>query len=346
MAIFRYSGVSHSIIFALMKLSLFLLTSLFLLSSCMMPLQPDPTVPNISMFQEGDIVITADGGVESWLFALGARSRARDIKTPFSHSEMIFRDTEDQLMIGGVFNGQVNAEPLADRFKKFHRTAIFRSVASANLRLKAALKLRQLLNDSHIKAAEFDYSMNYEPGRTDKLFCAGIINDAWQEVGLPPPFTMRRWQPNRLTEHLEEITGEKVTNLLDLDSIYTSPDFSLVLEWENDQINDRYTKGSEKIIRYLLTQYEQGFRLKASKGPQLLITLGGLSGGEEELARMRISLTLFGQDVLSTWRRLERRGKLTDLSEPQKDALVATIFAKYHEKYFYPANTLHNSSTP
>ncbi len=310
---------------------------LLFLTNCTMPLQPDPTLPDAELFREGDIVITADGGVESWLIALAARSDTRVVKTPFSHSEMIFRNTDNQLMIGGVFSGKADSELLEDRFKKFHRAAVFRAITSQDSQIAAARVLQEMLTNTQIQNAQFDYSMSYEPGKTDQLFCAGIINESWQRVGLSTPFGPRQWHPNPFTRHVEEIMGNRMSNLLDLDSLYKSKDFSLVLEWENDQINTKRTQLSRKIVHYLLEQYELGFRLKESKEPNLLLALGGLSEEVEKLARVRISLTLFNNDVTSTWQRLERRGILEKATDDEKDNLIEAIFSKYHENYFYPA---------
>ncbi len=303
----------------------------------MMPLQPDPTLPDTTLFQEGDIVITADNGVESWLIALAARSDTRVVETPYSHAEMIFRNADNQLMIGGVFSGKADSELLENRFKKFHRAAVFRANTSRDTQIAAALTLQKMLNDTTVQDADFDYSMSYEPGKTDKLFCAGIINDSWQRVSVSPPFGPRQWQKNNLTSHVEEIMGSRMSTLVDLDSIYNSKDFYLVLEWENNQIHTSKAQLSKKIITYLLAQYELGFRLKTNKEPNLLLALGRLSEEVEQLARVRISLTLFNSDVTSTWQRLQRRGTLEQVTDDEKDDLIKAVFSKYHDKYFYPA---------
>ncbi|GEM_PF-6841746 len=309
-----------------------------LLSACMMPLQPSPHIPETAVFQEGDIVVIADGGLESWFLALAARENIDTVKTPFSHSEMVFRNSDNELMIGGVFNGQTNAEPLRKRFEKFHRAAVFRSRASEEKREEAALILRQSLNDPRLRGADFDYSMSYKPGSTDKLFCAGIINDAYTKAGLSAPFGRRRWHENGLTRHVEEIIGSRLTSLVDLNSIYRAGDYSLVLEWQNDQINREHGELSRKIVLYLLDQYDKGLRLKASEQFHLYLDFADLSETARRLGRLRITLAQLQEDIFTTWDLLESRGRLEGLNQDEQDALLAAVLEKYNEKYFYRAD--------
>lgn len=306
----------------------------------MMPLQPDPLVPDMVLFEEGDIVLTTNGNVQSWFFALAARTDNTEMRAPFSHAEMVFRNSEGQMMLGGVFGAGVDAAPLGDRLKKFKRIAIFRANAPRKQRIEAAHILQTWMDDPHINEAEFDFSMNYQPGKRESFFCAGIVNEAYRVAGLQTPFGMRDWEPNHLTDHIEEILGRRLGGLLDINSIYYSGAFQLVLEWENDQVKQEKSELSEKIVRYLLKQYEQGLRLKIGKGYNLLLMLADFPNERERFARMSISLNGFRDDVFATWNRLSRRGVIDGLNCVEKSAVLDAIFEKFHGNYFYPAVTV------
>jgi len=330
-----YTWITRSIQFSCHCKVLFL--AILFLSGCMMPLQPTPQLPDLSLFEEGDIFLTTSGNVQSWFFALVARDTIDGLTVPFSHAEMVFRNEEGEMMLGGVFGGSVQAENLAERFPEFYRVAVFRANAPLDNRKKTGLALLTMINDPQISTAEFDYSMSYSPGKTDTLFCAGIINESCRQGGLTYPFGLRKWKANGLTDHVEEILGTQFGDLLDLSSLYSSDRYRLILEWQNDQISRKTVDLSKKIVLDLLSQYENGWRLKTDKSFHLISALANLSPVEKQLVRLKSSLGGFSGDVMATWNRLSRRGNLDGLDEREKDILLDVVFKKYHKKYFYPA---------
>ena len=319
-----------------LRVSFFLFPLLMVFSGCMMPLQPAPTLPDFSLFEEGDIFITTNGTVQSWFFALAARDNSSDTSSPFSHAEMVFRNQEGEMMLGGVFSGSVQAENLTERFPKFYRIAVFRANVSFKKRQEAGQTLYTMINDPHTGNADFDYSMSYTPGKTDSLFCAGLINESCRLSGLSYPFGLRKWTSNTLTGHVEEIIGTQLRGLLDLSSLYSSDNYHLILEWQNDQINNTTVQLSKKIILYLLQQYENGWRLRTNEHFHLISAFANLSPVEKQALQLKSSLNGFGKDVITTWHRLSRRGTLEGLNENEKEALLEVVFKKYREKYFYP----------
>lgn len=314
---------------------LFLLVIVFLLPGCIMPLQPSPALPDFSQVEEGDIILTTNGNTQSWLFALAAKNDFKKSTPPFSHAEMAFRNGKGKMMLGGVFAGSLQSDIMSERFPKFYRVAVFRANALQEKRKKAAVTLFKMLNDPSINTAEFDYSMSYEPGKTENLFCAGIINEVCRLSGLAYPFGITDWDNNGLTSHVEEIVGTKLKGLLDLNSLYKSKDYHLVLEWQNDQIENENIQLSKQIIIYLLSQYEEGWKLRTRDDFNLFLAFGDPSQVKEKFGRLKQSLEGFNDDVISTWHRLSRRGTLDGLSDDEKNDLLKVIFEKYHEKYFY-----------
>jgi len=292
-------------------------------------------LPDLSQLREGDIVLTTNGNARSWFFVLAANnSSSRDQKV-FSHAEMVYRDSNGQLMLGGVFDGAMSGEDLRKRFEKFYRVAVFRANCSFEKRKKAADTLLAWLRDKRLSEAEFDYSMSYEPGRTDKFFCAGIINEAFRMVGFDYPFQLRSWDPNQLTIHIEEIVGTRLKGLLDINSIYRSNNYRLVFEWQNEQRVNKTVDLSKKTILYLLEQYEKGYRLLSTDEFHLGMAFVDPSEVEHQFAQMQRSLFRFSKDVISTWRRLARRGKLNGLTDAEREQFIRAVFTQFHEKYFY-----------
>ncbi len=318
-----------------------LLVPVFLLSGCMMLLEPPPKLPQLTAFEEGDVVVTLSGGIVSWFVTLSFMPERAASMMSFSHAEMVYRDAEGTLMLGGVFQDGVGRALLVDRMGKFHRIAVFRAKAPLKKRKKAAHILREWLEDPKIQDADFNYFFDYKPGKKAALFCAGIVNEAYRVAGLALPFSYLQWTPSTLTSHIEKIVGRKLSGLLDLFSIKESDHFTQVLVWENNQENnmDRVRR-SKRIVLYLIQQYENGWRLRSSQGFNPFLKVVSLPDGIERLFKYKTSLKRFAQDIAATWHRLERRGELEGLDGAEKDALLGTICDKYREKYFYRPDTV------
>ncbi len=309
--------------------------SIFLfLSGCMMPFQPAPTMPDNLALEEGDIILTTSGDTVSWFFTLAVRDNQKKSVTDYSHAEMVFRNENGQLMLGGVFGGQVNGAPLYSRLQIFHKFVVFRANASVEKRKKAAQILQGWLKDRKVSEAEFDYSMSYEPGKRDQLFCAGLVNEACRIAGLEFPFGPREWIPNNLTAHIEEIIDTRLKSLLDVGTIFNSQDYKIVLQWENDQADNMRIELSKKIVLYLLDQYHQGWRLKLGNEFNLFLSVFSPSKVEEQFARLRMSLMGFQSDVFAVWNRLSRRGALNSIEESELNALFTMVCDKFREEYF------------
>jgi len=304
----------------------------------MMPFQPAPTLPDKLSLEEGDIILTTSGDVVSWFFTLALRTDHQKSVKPYSHAEMVFRDPKGQMMLGGVFGGQVNGAPLLSRLKIFHKFVVFRANAPLEKRKKAAHILKGWLKDRQVSKAEFDYSMSYEPGKRDQLFCAGLVSEACRIAGLEYPFGPRDWTPNGLTDHIEEIIDTRLKMLLDVSSIFNSQDYRLVLQWENDQSDKNRIQLSKKLVLYLLNQYHQGWKLKLGEEFNLFLSVFSPSQVEEQFARLRMSLTGFRDTVFNIWNRLSRRGVLDSMDDEERDALFTLVCDQYREKYFSIVN--------
>lgn len=296
-------------------------------------------MPEELALEEGDIVLTTSGDVVSWFFTLAVRDENSQTITDFSHAEMVFRNDKGQLMLGGVFGGQVNGAPLNSRLQMFQKFAVFRAHAPFEKRQKAATILQGWLKDRTINEAEFDYSMNYEPGKRDQLFCAGLVSEAYRLAGIGLPFGLRSWSPNELTFHIEEIINTKLKNLLDVSTIFNSEHFQLVVQWENDQINAEQVLLSKKIVLYLIEQYMNGWKLKVSDGFHLILSVFSPSQIEEQFGRLQISINGLRDDVFKVWDRLSRRGVLESMSKKEKDDLFTEICDRFRTDYFTPINS-------
>jgi len=322
-----------------------ILAGMLMLSACMPTYKDDVTLlPALDNIQAGDILITGSGDVESMFLSLALRTTQANDQDTFNHAEMVFRDEDGDLSLGGVFSGQVNAGKLHSRLEDFTSFAVYRPLAPQQQRQKASEILRKWLSDPKIKNAKFDYAFSYEPGKTDNFFCAGIINEANRVAGLPLPFANREWTPNHLSQHLEELLDAKFQGFLDVSSILHSKAYTKILSWQHPDLKLERIRRSKNIVLYLLNQYKQDWKLQPNDKMNIGVALINLPEGVKRLAYLRISLGLFRDDVFATWNRLERRGQLEELDALEKDELLTAIMDKYREKYFiFMANTVANN---
>lgn len=302
---------------------------------CAQPLWHTPPLPDFAPFQEGDIVLTFSGAVESWGLALCTQDPNDAFERPYTHAEAIFRNTRGDLMLGGVSAGRVRARKLKNALREFQHIAVYRSRCAENDRQRVGALLEQWTKDRQFRKAAFDYTLQDVPGRRDAFCCVGFINEAYRTASIAPPFIQTSWTPNAAAQHLGEFLQFEFTSVILVDSVTRHADFGKVLEWENAMFDPEQSALMREMATQALIWYEEGWKLKTSDAFNLGYALIGLPQHLEQTDRTRSQLRLFSLDVLDSWSRLKRRGRLKGLNETQKEELRQAVFHKHRDRYFY-----------
>ena len=300
-----------------------------------MPLWPKPTPPDVTQLQEGDIVLTFSGAVESWGLALATHGDLADFQRPYTHAEAVFRGRKNRLMLGGVSEGRVRSRLFIRALPEFQHIAVYRSKHTSSRQQDAADLLARWVKDPQIRMAAFDYTLQDVPGRRDAFCCVGFLNEVYRNAGLEAPFIQIAWTPNAAGRHLGEILGFEFSTIIPVDSIAQHPDYEKVLEWQNEYVDTEQNTLQQKIAQQCLVWYEAGWRLKTSRQFHIGLALARLPRSIKQIERTQVQLRLFAKDVSDTWARLKRRGKLKGLDDAEKEDIRQAIFTKYRDRYFY-----------
>ncbi len=318
----------------------FLIGVALLISGCVTPLIHQKAVlPSEVQFEAGDIVVSSGADLKSWLLFLMFRPAEWNLSSmelPPSHTEMVFRNHDGILYLGGVHgDGQTDSAPLAERLSFFGEYRVYRAQSAKQDRERAAKVLMQLLSNPAVSNAPFDYSFGYTPGKRDTFFCAGIVNEACRLADLPLPFLYLSWQPNSITTQIQKFLQANIEGILDMESIEVLEQYQCIFTAENKKPNPERDKFIKALALYVITQYENGWQLKPSASINLPLMYSNLPPNSETVVRFGKTVDAFGHDALTTRNKFIRRKQRQLLSQEEQVALVQTIGDKFREKYFY-----------
>jgi hypothetical protein len=301
----------------------------------MMPFQARPPLPDMSIFEEGDVILTFSGAVEAWGIAFCSGRYSDSNPLPCSHAEAIYRDKRQRLMLAGVSNSRVRTRPLKKALPEFQHLLVYRAQHPLAERRRAAQVLEQWMHDPQIRSAAFDYTLQDIPGRRNAFCCVGFLNEAFREAELEAPFIQTPWHPNAVARHLEALLDFHFETLITVDSIQENPAYEKISTWHNESIDPELTFLQQQIAWQGFKWYESGWRLKTSNQFNIILVLSAWPDSVQRTVRTQSQLRLFTHDVIKTWNRLKRRGKLKGLDHEQQQQLVQTICEKYRDRYFY-----------
>lgn len=290
----------------------------------------------LDRLEEGDIVLTFSGGLTGWLFSTGGGRSFPEV--PYSHAEVTFKE-RSEWMIGGVSSGGVHQRSLKKTLRSFADLSVYRLRAPASDRKKIADVASRWCHDPAIVRAGFDYEMHDVPGRRDKFYCAGFVNEMVREAGRPAPFFAEAdpRTAGAAGEHFSKVFRRNVATIVLPQSIEQNTNYVKILTWYNP-----FASGDRKwldagIARNFFSFYDEGWRLmpkpvswpaswilkRAFKTPDAMTALAYSKSAEG-----------FSSDVTSMWNRLQCRGQLKGLTPEEKDALLTKVCLKYRETYF------------
>lgn len=319
---------------------------LFFLTACnrlvVIPIQEAPAfkMPDVSVFEEGDIVLTFSSTPTSWFLSFLGSDNPQALVEPYTHVEMVFVNEQGIKMLGG-FSNKVMHQPLKVRIPNFHKLVVLRANKSYEERKKLADKMAEISSNTAYRQAGFDYSFRDVPGRKDKFYCMGLLNEVYRQTGQPTPFPHYPLKGNLLLVHIEELLGQDINSGPRVQDIFKNPDYRVVLKWENNQDIYRDHWLAEHVARYAYSLYTQGWQLKQSKEMSLSLAFFFTKDDEyvQSLKRTIRTFENFEEEVDIDWKKLKIAGKLNGMNEGEKEVLLEDIAQKYRDRFFIYAST-------
>jgi hypothetical protein len=292
------------------------------------------TLPPSSLFEPGDIVLTISNDPTSWMLSLLGNPEPEGVRQAYTHGEVVFINKEGTKMLGG-FSGQVMSQPLIERLPLFQKLVVLRPRRPARVRYKLAAKMAQLTHTSHYKKARFDYSFRDIPGRTDKFYCLGLINEVYRQVDEPVPFPHQPLPKNNLIRHAESMIGYELPDGPVVQDIVENPDFQVVLEWSNNRYGDSDALFNEHIARYALDVYDQGWQLRPSDELAVSMLLWFADDASFDLFKKTIrTFENFSGEVAIDWYKFQLKGEFDSLDDEAKINALKQFASRYRDEYF------------
>lgn len=303
----------------------------FLLTGC----NSTVTMPNISAAREGDLVLTHTGSLTSCLFTLISQSPDRAVKPQYSHIEILLKDSKGQWVLGGVGNSHVRTVPLDKIIQSIGKLAIVRPAYTQEQIQTVVTKSKQWFADPQFLDAEFIYTFEDTPGRTDAFYCVSFINELYRQCRLPAPMPPYRPTYNRMWEHINRLGHLPPDRTINASvSLFDQPEHKLLLRWQNPKLKPEFLAMNNSIITITSQWYEEGWQLKQSNRADLLLKISPYPERIHNVARLRISLRQFQQDVIAAWDRMRRRHMLRNEMPDAHDSQFKTVCLNYRDRYF------------
>lgn len=294
--------------------------------------------PDPGLFQPGDIVLTITNDPSSWLLALLANPEPDGVRQAYTHGEMVFIDRDGTKMLGG-FSGRVMSEPLVDRLPLFDKLVVLRPRQPTASRYRLAAQMAKMTHTSKLLSARFDYSFRDVPGRTDRFYCLGLINEAYRRAQVPVPFPHKPVQKNQLIRHVEMLVGHELDDGPIVQDVVANPDFEVVLEWSSHRHGGSDAWFNQHIARYTLDVYEDGWQLKPSDEIAVSMLLWLVDDGSfDELKKTLRTFENFSSEVAMDWYRFQLEDEFESLDEPSKIRALQRLAAHYRDEYFVRSN--------
>lgn len=310
-----------------------LLISLLASAACS-AIRKRPTPPDLSRLQPGDIILTFQHSTELWVAASGGGNALPS--AAYDHGEVLAREGDDWMTIG-ISGGQLRSADLIKSLPRYSQLAVYRADAPLEQREKVARKAIDWHENPSSKNIEFDYFMRDVPGRRDKFYCIGLVNEVCREASLSAPFLQNTGMPGAIARHFEKATGIKFHQITRANSITSNPQYQRVLVWENDQVTETSRWLSRQSAEAIIEYYDKGWLIRPNDRGLIPRFMGNSEKMPYELVKALYLIrgfSAFASEVDATWLRLKRRGEIDHLTEQQKIELHRTICLKYRDKYF------------
>ena len=287
-----------------------------------------PTPPDMSLFETGDVVVTFCASPVSWLIA----SSGGDVGTlgnqPFSHAEVLTQSSSGKWMLAGISNSRVRVRPFKKALREFQHFALYRLDSEPKSRQVVKVKLAEWLRDKTIRGAQFDYLAQDVPGRRDRFFCIGFVNELYRDAKAPPPF-LPPASPcdTAMGKHFAETFGISPDHIVLAGSIVRNDKFRRILLWKNDVLRADDILVNRETAQLINRFYTGGWRLKTNSRTAAFWAFSGglcenLPGNARVALGARKSIIGFSRRIMEMWERLDNRGKIPNLTVEEKKQLL------------------------
>jgi hypothetical protein len=293
-------------------------------------------MPDLSQAKSGDLVITFTGKAESWLFVEFSRLPQHEKLPPYSHAEFLLKDTNGQWLIAGVAGSKVRCVPLKSVLHYFSQIAVIRPYPDMPQRQEQFVtKARQWLKTPSIQKAEFIYTFEDIPGKTDGFFCVSFINELYRQCGIPAPMPPYDPVPSSFLKHLNRVghmpDDRKLNSPI---TLFDLPNHQVITQWQNPTTDKQLVTLNHAIIQIASQWYDQGWELKPCHDANLLLEFSDFPDQLHEAARLRIAMKLFARDVIRCWSRLRRRSLLNNETPVASDQQIQDICLMFRDRHF------------
>ncbi|MBB1517670.1 hypothetical protein [Aquipseudomonas guryensis] len=294
--------------------------------------------PDLVYFQPGDIVLTISNDPASWLLSLMANPEPGRLKQAYTHGEMVFINKEGAKTLGG-FSGRVMSQPLADRLPLFQHLVVLRPKMSRKVRGRLAATMAELTHSAQYRNARFDYSFRDVPGRADRFYCLGLINEVYRQAGVPIPFPHKQLYKNNLIRHAEALVGYQLSDGPVVQDIISNEDYDVVLDWSNARYGQADAWFNEHISRLTIELYDEGWELKPSDELAVSVVLW-LADDESFDAVKKVvrNFERFSTEVAIDWRKANMAGQFDGYDDSAKIKALKVIASKYRDDFFVKAD--------
>lgn len=303
-------------------------------------------MPDLANAKPGDLVITFTGKAESWMFVQFSRLPRHEQLPPYSHAEFLLKDPNGQWLIAGVAGSKVRCVPLQNVLHQFTQLAVIRPYPDDDQAQERFVdKARQWLDTPSIRKAEFIYTFEDVPGRTDGFFCVSFINELHRQCALPVPMPAYDPPVSRLMMHLNRVghlpAQRKINSPI---TLFDLPSHRLITQWTNPDADAQQIALNHALVNIISQWYDQGWELSPCHDANLLLKFSDFPDELHEAARLRISLRVFAREVNMCWDRLRRRGQLDEKMPDANSAQIQSICLKYRERHFRMGNGTRESA--
>jgi hypothetical protein len=292
-------------------------------------------MPDMQNVREGDMVLTNSGELDSFVLLYMSKGMNSHIEPQYSHAEIIVKDEQGRWCVTGVADSKVRIKPLDEIIMQYGKYAIVRPGYKPEDLQRVATLAKAWSQDEKIRNAEFNYTFEDIPGRTDKFYCVSYINEIYRRCNLTELMPAYKPAPSRFLQHLNRLCHlNKDRTINSTISIFEQPGCQILIKRETPSWDPNKVALNQALCQTMAHWYEQGWQLKQSTQSDLLLKISPYPERVHDVARLRISLTEFAKDVKDCWDRLKRRGQLDSPIPSADNQQMQSIFLKYRERYF------------
>lgn len=295
--------------------------------------------------QDGDILLSRTPFILSVIYA-----RYGNPPGNYSHAAAFFYDQKGHPRIL-----HIQTSPSVDDFKSYQKglmkIAVLRKKLDETQRNRLGETLRTWSQDTAILNATFDYKMQDVPGRQDKFYCIGFLNEIWRSSGLPPPFALcEKNEPTIIKSFVKQEFGIDLDNVITASSILQNPEFSLLTEWHDPSWSAHDQFLLEQVLVAMESYVKAGYSgcgmgLLQGWFMRTVLRWKGYEANAAQALHMMNQASAFHKKVFERYQLFERRGQAPEPCSKDAAELIRRICDYYRDDHFEKTRQVHPDGT-